>query len=237
MDKEAGRPCPNLGADFRCGIHDSLRQRGFPGCTAYDCFGAGQRVSQLTFGGRDWRAEASLARPMFEAFGVMRHLHELLWYLSEALRLPAARPVHAAIGRAFEETQRLARSSPDGLAALDVATVRREVNELLVGASELVRADRPGPDQRGADLIGADLRRADLRGANLRGAYLIGADLRGVDLTAADLTGADLRGADLRGAALRGSVFLLQSQIDAAGGSATTTLPDSLTRPSHWSRH
>ena len=56
LDKPAGQPCPNLGADSRCGIHRDLRQRGFPGCTVFDCFGAGQQVAQVTFGGRDWRA-------------------------------------------------------------------------------------------------------------------------------------------------------------------------------------
>ena len=56
IDKPAGHPCPNLQEeDFRCGIHDRLRERGFPGCTVFDCFGAGQQVAQVTFGGRDLR--------------------------------------------------------------------------------------------------------------------------------------------------------------------------------------
>lgn len=56
IDKGAGEPCPNLESDFRCGIHTRLRRTGFTGCTVYDCFGAGQRVSQVTFGGVDWRS-------------------------------------------------------------------------------------------------------------------------------------------------------------------------------------
>ena len=56
IDKAAGRPCPNLRADNRCQIHAELRPRGFPGCAVYDCFGAGQKVAQVTFGGRDWRS-------------------------------------------------------------------------------------------------------------------------------------------------------------------------------------
>ena len=55
LDKPAGHPCPHLHPDSRCGIHAELRPRGFAGCAAYDCFGAGQRVSQVTVG-RDWRA-------------------------------------------------------------------------------------------------------------------------------------------------------------------------------------
>ena len=55
IDKPAGVACPNLADDFRCGIHAQLRDRGFPGCTVFDCFGAGQHITQGTFGGRTWR--------------------------------------------------------------------------------------------------------------------------------------------------------------------------------------
>jgi hypothetical protein len=55
IDKPASRPCPNLRSDFNCSIHARLRFSGFGGCAAYDCFGAGQKVAQDTFGGRDWR--------------------------------------------------------------------------------------------------------------------------------------------------------------------------------------
>jgi uncharacterized protein YjbI with pentapeptide repeats len=46
---------------------------------------------------------------------------------------------------------------------------------------------------------------------------------------------ADFRGADLSGADLTESIFLTQSQLDAAKGDADTKLPTSLTRPAHWS--
>ena len=65
IDKDAGQACPHLQSDFRCGIHAHLRQRGFPGCTAYDCFGAGQKVAQVTFAGRDWREAPATAQQMF----------------------------------------------------------------------------------------------------------------------------------------------------------------------------
>ncbi|HXV93692.1 MAG TPA: pentapeptide repeat-containing protein, partial [Pseudonocardia sp.] len=207
-------------------------------CTVYDCFGAGQKVVRETFGGQDWRRHPRTAEQMFAAFTVVRDLHELLWYLTEALALPAARPLHDELGRALGETERLTRGRAGDLVALDVAEHRREVGALLRRTSELVRAGSPGPraDRRGADLIGRRLRSADLRGANLRGAYLIGADLRGADLALADLIGADLRGADLRGADLGRSIFLTQFQVNAARGDRDTTLPPALTVPAHWSR-
>jgi uncharacterized protein YjbI with pentapeptide repeats len=246
IDKPAGRPCLNLLGDLRCGIHSTLRDKGFAGCTVFDCFGAGQQASQVTFGGRDWRSHPAQAQPMFDAFAVLRQLHELLWYLAESLRRDTATEMHSQLMDAHVVTERLVALSPDALLALDVAAHRSAVNVLLTQVSELVRAGAPRTagvrakgarrDRRGADLIGAKLEGADLVGANLRGAYLIGARLRGADLRFADLIGADLRGADLRGARLEDCLFLTQFQVNAANGDGTTTLPAALDRPPQWAQ-
>jgi uncharacterized protein YjbI with pentapeptide repeats len=237
IDKDAGQPCPNLQTDFRCGIHRELRQRGFPGCTAYDCFGAGQRVTQETFAGRDWRQGPQVAAQMFDVFTALRHLHELLWHLTEALTLPPARPLHTELRRAFDATERLADGCSDELSGTDVTAHRRDVAAVLARASELVRrgSGRTPIDRTGADLIGARLRGHDLRGANLRGAYLIGADLGRADLRTADLMGADLRAADLQGADLSSAIFLTRPQLAAAKGDGATRVPPHLERPAHWS--
>lgn len=236
IDKPAGVACPNLQSDFSCGIHSRLRQTGFPGCAVFDCFGAGQKVAQVTFGGHDWREAPDIAQPMFDVFAVMRQLHELLWYLSEALTFPAASSLRAELTLASEEIEGFTLQTADDLLTLDMAGRRAHVGALLLRTSEAARADLPGPrvDHRGADLAGADLKGADLRAANLRGALLIAADLRRADLRGADLIGADLRGADIRGADLTGSVFLTQSQLDAAKGDVRTKLPSALAVPAHW---
>ena len=245
IDKNAGQPCPNLRPDFRCGVHDTLRQRGFRGCTVYDCFGAGQKVSQITYEGKDWRQAPETAKQMFEVLPVMFQLHELLRYLAEALALEPARSIHDELRAAFDATERLTFLDPGSILKLDVSAHRAEANVFLLKTSELAREDarrrfkeplrNPKAARRGADLIGAKLKGADLRCANLRGAYLIAADLRGADLRAADLIGADFRDADLGGADLTGSLFLTQAQLNAAKGDAGTKLPPSLARPPHWS--
>jgi uncharacterized protein YjbI with pentapeptide repeats len=236
IDKPARQPCPNLEPDFGCGIHTQLRPRGFAGCTTYDCFGAGQQVAQVTFGGHDWRDTPDTAAAMFDVFPVMRALHELLWYLTEAASLPAAAPLADDLRIAVEDIRRLTRATPAVLRNLDMESVRDAANRLLSSVSDTVRAAAPGPrsDRRRADLIAAKLAGADLRGANLRGAYLIGADLRDADLGFADVTGADLRSADVRGADLSTTIFLLQSQLDSARGDRTTRMPPNRVRPAHW---
>jgi hypothetical protein len=223
ISKPAGQPCPNLLADHRCGIHDSLRETGFKGCTIYDCFGAGQRVVHETFGGQDWRS----APEMVEAFRVMRNLHEILWYLTEVVaRVPTMRD---EAERAIEATEDLARNVT---ADPDIGPHRDMVSELLLRASATVR----GADQeyRDAFLIGRDLSARDFRRAGLRGAYLTGANLSGADLRLADLLGAELHDANLAGADLSTSLFVTQNQVNAANGDAATRLPDTVTRPAHY---
>ncbi|MED4783683.1 pentapeptide repeat-containing protein [Brevibacillus choshinensis] len=240
IHKDAGKPCRNLQSDFRCSVHTSLREIGFRGCTVYDCFGAGQKVSQSTFEGRDWHQAPESAKQMFDVFPIMWQLHELLWYLTEALALESASSIHDSIRDALDETKRLTDLSPDALLMLDIAVHRSRVNELLLRTSEIVRGKVSHQQKgkktygRGADLIGAKLKGADLRGANLRGAYLIAADLRGADLRMADLIGADFRDTDLRGADLTECLFLTQTQLNAAKGDADTKLPPPFTRPPHW---
>lgn len=245
MDKHAGQPCPNLRKDFRCGIHTELRDKGFRGCTVYDCFGAGQKVSNLTYGGQDWVQAPDTAGQMFEVFLVMRQLHELLWYLREARAFRGAEELHAPLSSMMAKTLDMTAYSPEELLKLDVASHRTEVNELLLRASELARTAArkklspvPGRQKnygRGADLIGAKLRKADLRCLSLRGACLIAADLSGADLRHADLIGADLRDTILSGADLRDCLFLTQAQLQAAKGDLSTKLPEPLTHPEHWS--
>lgn len=251
LTKPAGRPCVHLRSNSRCEIHSSLRSRGFPGCVAYDCFGAGQRTVSLL--------GPSHAPRTLRVYEVLHQLHELLFYLSDALGRAAAAPVHADLARHRSAIADL--TSADALDSTDPALHRAAIAPLLRRASALVRSADPaagraegpaaagragpaaagrvkrprsGPDHRGADLTGRDLSGADLRRADLSTAYLLGASLRGADLRTADFLGADLRGADLSGAELTGALYLTRTQIGSTHGNPTTRLPDGLTSPAHW---
>jgi len=245
-NKDAGKPCINLQGDFSCAIHKDLRSKGLKGCTAYDCFGAGQKVAQVTYDGHDWQQDKELSKQMFEVFLIMRQLHEMLWYLTDALMIQADNNIKDKLNHLISETERLTYLKADALIALDVEVHRDNVNSLLRQTSELVR-DKMLRGQKNTlkrkktiagrmDLIGADLRKTNLRGADLRGAFLIASDLRGTDLNGADLIGADLRDANLKGANLTNSMFITQSQINTAKGDSDTKLPISLVRPGYWDK-
>jgi len=215
-DKAPGVACRHLSPQHRCRIHHDLPARGYPGCVAFDCFGAGQRLSAA-------RDEVSAA----DLFG-LRAQHQLLWLLRQARTY---RPPEALLAELHEAEEQVLRR----IEKLAGDRVQQAV-DVLRRVSEAVRRSSTGMgvDRSGADLVGRDLRAADLRGASLRGALLLGACLDGVDLRGTDLTGADLRGASLRGADLRASLFLHPSQLVPAVGDATTRLPDDLTAPITW---
>ncbi|MCM3123034.1 MULTISPECIES: pentapeptide repeat-containing protein [unclassified Mesobacillus] len=235
VDKESGSPCRNLQADFRCGIHEKLRDKGYKGCTVYECFGAGQKVSQVTYKGLDWRKQPEKATEMYDVFPIMQQLHEMLCYLNEAKALKEAKSLQIKIKDIYAKIEELTYLEAGELLALDIPVYRSVVNKLLLQTSELVRSKvKSGKKTKGKNLVGAKLRRADLKGSDFRGVLLIASDLREADLRVCDFIGADMRDADLSGANLEGSFFLTQAQINSAKGNPATKLPSTLKRPNHW---
>lgn len=263
LTKPAGQPCAHLGADDRCGIHGQLRARGFRGCVAFDCFGAGQALTRGAFAGRSWREGDPLAADLFAAFHTLRLLHEMRWHLADAARalagiadadadgvapdadadadagVDADASLRAEVRSATVEVEAAAASDAGGLDRIDAMAMAAACGGLLERVSAAARQRkraRGRGEHRGADLAGAALAERDLVAADLRGASLLGADLRGADLRWADLLGADLRGARLDGADLRDALFVTQTQISAAAGDQAARLDDRLRRPAHWLR-
>ena len=140
IDKGPGVPCPYLDTEFRCTIHDRLAEEGFRGCEAYDCHGAGQKVTQVTFGGRDRRREPEIAESMFATFKVMERIHEQLGLLSSALGLEAAAELHPELQHKRDELVVLSQGTAAELTGLDFGPHRAEVQTLLRQVGELMRA-------------------------------------------------------------------------------------------------
>ena len=84
-DKDAGEACKHL-TQHQCAIHDDLETRGYKGCVAYECLGAGQRVTAMF--GQSWREVPKLTAPMIDAFRTMRDIQELRQLLRAAQNLP-----------------------------------------------------------------------------------------------------------------------------------------------------
>jgi hypothetical protein len=131
FDKPAHVACKHLCADSRCGIHRHRAQLGFAACAAFDCHGAGQRVTQAFFGGAHWRDAGGDAPAMFRLFEELRELHALMALLHTAESY--ADPVQAQqLHGAYEALDSCAAELPRrGIAG--AAAAMQEAGQLLAG--------------------------------------------------------------------------------------------------------
>ena len=88
----------------------------------------------------DWRDDEETANQMFEVFPIMQQLHEMLWYLTEALTLKVTLSIHSDLRYAFDKIERLTLLSPNSILELDLSAHNGLVNALLLHTSELVRS-------------------------------------------------------------------------------------------------
>lgn len=140
IDKPAGVACPNLAPRGRCRIHASLSERGFSGCVAYDCLGAGQRVVQELYDGISWQPDQSLLAPMSEDFAKMRRLHTLieLLVLSENIELrPALRKTRTTLLQELAPTEGWSRLS---FASVSVQSLEARTHAFLKDLAPLLSA-------------------------------------------------------------------------------------------------
>ncbi|MGM9531836.1 pentapeptide repeat-containing protein [Intestinibacter sp.] len=246
QDKIAGKPCINLQPDFKCSVHKNLRKKRLKGCMSYDCFGAGQKVAQVTFKGHDWTKSPDIANKMFDAFLIIRQLHEMLWYLMDASTFISNDNIKNELNSVIAETEKLTRLDQQSIINIDIDKHRIKVNRILKQVNEFVKkkvSDEKIKNSKnkkalkeGYDFIGRDLTNTNLIGANFAGALLIASNMKDTNLKGANLIGADLRDADIRGANLEDSMFLTQSQVNTARGNSRTKLPKSLSMPYYWEK-
>lgn len=128
VNKPAHHPCAFLKRDDRCSIHGRLERRGFSGCVSYDCYGAGQRVTQR-FKGVTWRQSRECAEEIFEAFRTIRIAHELMAMLTLAIDRcaddGARNELHAQL-RSLEARC----EDPTSLQSADLTSLRRDLLRL-----------------------------------------------------------------------------------------------------------
>lgn len=130
LGKPAGEACPHLTSNCRCAIHAERPARGFAGCAAFDCRGAGQLVTAL-FNGLSWRDGDAVRRQMLRAFALLLEIQRLRVVLHQ-----------------LDRPDLLARLEPEAgwtLAAL--FTAAPAAIDATTGALAVLRAARLAPDQ------------------------------------------------------------------------------------------
>jgi hypothetical protein len=137
FDKPCDEACHHLTAAFQCGIHAERSLRGFSGCARYECFGAGQKITEI-YEGRTWRDSPAEAPEMFETFRTLRKVHEQLALLHAAgkLSLPQAATERR---QSFEDLLAPADGwTVAALRALEIDTVSRDIAAFLASLKDHV---------------------------------------------------------------------------------------------------
>lgn len=233
-DKPAGIPCSHLCADYQCDIHGQLFLRKMKGCMAYDCFGAGQWVTQQLFKGNNLTAVNK--EFMFTVFIKVVQLHQMLWYLCEAAISIKDINVLDQINHQIQQLINILAEPVKEVAACDVDAIRHHVNQCLKQVCNIISTAYCTRHIKGHDAIGKKFNRADLSGHDYSMCLLMAADFKGCTLDQTNFLGADLRDADLRNTDLSHSCFLTQGQINSAKGNPATKLPIYLNMPDSWLR-
>ena len=129
FDKPAHTACRNLD-NHHCTIHDELRVRGFPACATFDCYGAGQWVTQQLFAGKSWQTSPEIAARMFRLYPRYRGLHELMALLELAMRRlsPAAA---VPLEQWLHEIEEICQSGVDAVCSVDVEALTKNVRALV----------------------------------------------------------------------------------------------------------
>ncbi|HWI48005.1 MAG TPA: pentapeptide repeat-containing protein [Rummeliibacillus sp.] len=242
INKPAGIHCQNLNSDFRCQIHSTLREKGFKGCTVYDCLGAGQHVSQYTFNGKSWREYPEIATKMYQVFPIVEQLIEMKAFILEAFSYRLSPMLYEQLVNQLNTIETLVNENAEVLLNIDTYEYQVPISELLSKASNEIQRYLSkdvfhipkGKNMSRKDFIGKNFANQDFRTYDLRGTYFIAANLQNADLRGANLIGVDLRDANLNGANLSSSLFLTQMQVNSAKGNSKTILPAHIQQPPYW---
>lgn len=121
-DKPAGTRCRHLDPHDRCAIHAERIERGFAGCTIFECYGAGPRITRAFAG----PAPTNL-------FHQLCALHELLWLVVGALELCPQRELglRAELELASAELDGIACGPLEPLGELDLGPLHAKTHALL----------------------------------------------------------------------------------------------------------
>jgi hypothetical protein len=235
-NKEAGIPCKHLVSDFCCKIHSRLADNNYKGCLAYDCFGAGQRTTQLYLPDGKWETNSEQKDKLFQVFMIVYQLHQMLWYLVEAFTLTSNELLRSTIDSLISENEQMLQQPMDHIAMLDLSEYRSNLNNVLKQISTDISANDTSSQIHGLNYLGKNFKKANLDRKNFSMSLMIAANFSGCSLRNTNFLGADLRDANIKNTDLSKSIFLTQMQLNSAIGNSNTKIPINLSRPATWEK-
>ena len=234
-DKIAGKPCTKLQNNYLCKIHNDLEKLNMKGCIGYDCFGAGQHVTQCIYKGETWKTLGEKSQEIFDVFVVIFQLYQIRYFLEEARTIIPARELWGEIEKLINENEMLCNYTPENILNIDVEGHRSNVNNVLKKICTCVtKCFKSNNNKKGGEYLGRNFKNRDLSGVDLSMKLLIAANFDGCTFDGTIFLGSDTRDTNFSNADLREAVFLTQGQINSARGNRNTKLPKHLEYPVTW---
>lgn len=234
-NKSAGKPCIKLQHNYRCMIHHELEKRNMKGCIGYDCFGAGQHVTQHIYKGETWQTAQEKSKEIFEVFVVIFQLYQIRYFLEESKTIIPAKELWSDIQNLINENEVLCNSDPQTILEIDYENYRDSINIILKQVcNSIIKCYKKSANKMPKEFFGKSFNRIDMSGIDLSMKLLIAANFDGCTFDGTIFLGADTRDTNFSNADLREAVFLTQGQINSARGNRNTKLPKHLDYPTTW---
>ncbi|MGG7165748.1 pentapeptide repeat-containing protein [Clostridium ihumii] len=234
-NKVAGKPCINLKDDYYCKIHNELEKRNMKGCIGYDCFGAGQHVTQGIYKGETWKTLQEHSQEIFDVFIIVFQLYQIRYFLEESMIVISAKELWSDIQKLINENKTICNATPQSIINFDIESYRNRVNIILKQVSSFIlKCFKNKGNSKLTDFLGRSFKKRDMSGLDLSMKLLIASNFDSCIFDGTIFLGADTRDTNFSNADLRESVFLTQGQINSAKGNKNTKLPKHLKYPITW---
>lgn len=206
------------------------------GCIGYDCFGAGQHVTQCIYEGETWQTSQEQSKEIFDVFVIIFQLYQIRYFLEESRIVIPAKELWSDIENLINENDVLCNSTIQSILDIDIEGYRNKVNVLLkqVCASIIMSFKHNNNKKNLTEFLGKSFKKRDMSGLDLSMKLLIATNFDSCIFDGTIFLGADTRDANFSNADLRESVFLTQGQINSAKGNRSTKLPKHLDYPVTW---
>ncbi len=143
IDKKENIPCPHLAENNLCLMHATLAEDGFPGCVAYDCYGAGQVIVQDVFKDKNWRKTPDALPDISRAFRRLKRIHEIQALLLASSRLPLDETFKSAMQSLYDALEPPANGwTADNLADFPIKETEERARQYFTSLRQLASSNR-----------------------------------------------------------------------------------------------
>lgn len=201
------------------------------GCLTYECFGAGQKVTQIYESRGNWSTNPKQRKEIYGMFLIMTQLYQMRWYLIQAHNINLSSEANEEIRLLIQENEQITALEPNRLLGYNLDTYREKTNKILKLIIEQISTPH---NEKSKNFLGKNFKGKNLNGRDLSMSLMIATNLENCSLQRTNFLGADMRDANVKNTDLSESLFLTQMQINSTKGNAATKLPLYLTRPSGW---